>query len=98
MEYVMSKDLPRSLQRLGLYGGQAQRASEKVLKIIGAIRAGLDKPFHGVTVTRQGESRIKGCVKYDLGSGYRLKSLGVSSLCAGRLARGSECKSHTMKG
>lgn len=60
----------RQLSTLMNSGGSAQKSAEMILKIIGDITS-----FGTISCSRtthHGESRIEGCVKYDLVSGYRL--------------------------
>ncbi|WP_234853248.1 UvrD-helicase domain-containing protein [Paracoccus everestensis] len=66
------KDFDASLHKLFKLGGQNRKRYEKATGIIEAIDySGLDdlKRFR---VTNHGESRIKSCVKFDLGDGFRL--------------------------
>jgi len=75
------KDFPRSLQRLGIRGGQMQRVQRKVLEVMGTINSGLEDPFQSLNLTKHGESRIPHCIKYDLGNGYRLITTQNNSCC-----------------
>ncbi len=51
------------------YGGANERAAKKAAEIEVKLRTGFD--IQSMT-TDHGESRIKNCVKYDLGNGFRL--------------------------
>ena len=71
MQYFQLPDFEKSLQMAFQRGGQGQNAARKVRAILGSL--GEKDPFVGnVTPTNHGESRLPHCVKYDLGSGWRL--------------------------
>jgi hypothetical protein len=53
-------------------GKKAALAAGKVEEIIARLKTGEDLPAQAGSVTKHGELRIKGVMKYDLGSGYRL--------------------------
>lgn len=72
MEYLESKHMVKCLRNLKIRGGKGQAIASKVLALIGNISHGEDSPFDGLKVTNNGESRIKHCIKYDLGDGHRL--------------------------
>jgi len=66
---------PRVEKRLELLrrsGKKAALAADKVAEIIEQLRNDGVIPDRVGTVTKHGELRIKGVMKYDLGSGYRL--------------------------
>ena len=50
-------------------------AANRVAAIIMEVKRGKLPPEERCTFTRNGEARIKGCRKYNLGAGYRLVSL-----------------------
>ena len=58
----------KQMRLLRKAGKKALLAAEQADAIIEQLRAGLSSG----TTTRHGELRIKGCVKYDLGGGYRM--------------------------
>lgn len=60
--------LKRGSRRAGL-------AADRVETIIVEVKRGKLPPGEMCTFTRNGETRIKGCRKYDLGAGYRLVTL-----------------------
>jgi hypothetical protein len=62
----------KCLELLRRSGKKASLAATKVEEIIARLQAGGNIPDRVGTVTKHGEARIKGVVKYDLGSGYRL--------------------------
>ncbi len=51
------------------FGGPHGQAARKAAMLEVQLRTGVD--VHSMT-TDHGESRIKGCIKYDLGNGFRL--------------------------
>jgi hypothetical protein len=65
----------KRLELLRRSGKKAALAADKVEEIITRLQAGEDLPAQAGTVTKHGELRIKGVMKYDLGSGYRLVAL-----------------------
>jgi len=66
------KDFDSSLHKLFRLGGQNRKRFEKASGIIEAINhSGLDD-LKRFPITNHGESRIKSCVKFDLGDGFRL--------------------------
>ena len=62
------KKLKRQLQKKNSY---AANAAKKAEKIINALLNGT-KPFQAGKLTGNGDARIKNCLKYDLGKGFRL--------------------------
>src|SRR3990167_11314540 len=66
------KDFERQLQALHLSGGRPQRIAQKVMEIVGAATLDPAKGLSKYPLTNEGESRLRHCVKYDLGDGYRL--------------------------
>ncbi len=67
--------LDKCLNNLRRSGKKASLAADRADEIISRLRAGIFPPGQVATVTKHGELRIKGCMKYDLGSGYRLVTL-----------------------
>lgn len=72
MEYLKSKDLVKCLRDLKIRGGKGQAIASKVLTVLGNLAVDSASPLEGLKVTNHGETRIKHCVKFDLGDGYRL--------------------------
>jgi hypothetical protein len=70
VSYFRTKDFDRSLAGAFMGGGQRQKKARKVKEILGSLEEA--NPFLGVPVTNHGENRIRNCVKYDLGDGWRL--------------------------
>ncbi len=67
--------LDKQLQALGRSDKKAVLAAEKANEIVGKLQAGSLPLAEAGATTKRGEQRIKGCIKYDLGSGYRLVTL-----------------------
>jgi superfamily I DNA/RNA helicase len=70
--FLRHKDLDASLHKLFRLGGQNRRRFEKASGIIEAINHGGWEDLKKFPITNHGEGRIKSCVKFDLGDGYRL--------------------------
>lgn len=64
--------LDKGVQLLRRAGKKAALAADRVEEIVSRVCAGQLVPDRAGAVTRHGELRIKGVIKYDLGSGYRL--------------------------
>jgi hypothetical protein len=64
--------IKKSLESLRRSGRKAVLAAAKAEEIIQRMQRGRLIPELVGTVTKHGELRIKGIMKYDLGSGYRL--------------------------
>ena len=67
--------IPKRLELLRRAGKKAALAAGKVEEILTRLQSGENLPDQVGTVTKHGELRIKGVLKYDLGSGYRLVAL-----------------------
>ena len=65
-------ELSKRLDLLRRSGKKAALAAAKADEIIKRMQSGKVRPRRAGTVTKHGEARIKGVIKYDLGSGYRL--------------------------
>lgn len=65
-------NLYKNFAKLQRSGKKAVQAKDKAEQIITRLRSGETMPDQVGTVTKHGELRIKGAMKYDLGSGYRL--------------------------
>ncbi len=62
----------KQIRMLRRAGKKATLAADKADDIIAELRAGESIPEDIGSMTKHGEQRIKGLMKYDLGSGYRL--------------------------
>jgi putative component of toxin-antitoxin plasmid stabilization module len=67
--------LEKQLQALHRAGKKAALAAERAQSIIARLEAGKFSSIEAGALTKNGELRIKGCLKYDLGSGYRMVTL-----------------------
>ena len=67
--------IQKRLELLRRSDKKAALAAGKVEEIITRLQSGEDLPAQAGSVTKHGELRIKGVMKYDLGSGYRLVAL-----------------------
>lgn len=81
MQCYTYKDFNSSLQKLNRNGGAAQTKASKAYSVFGKAASGDNNPFHGLSVTNHGESRIEHCVKYELGDGYRLITIKDDNIC-----------------
>ncbi len=64
--------ITKRLELLRRSGKKAALAATKTEEIIARLKSGGELPDQAGTVTKHGEQRIRGVVKYNLGSGYRL--------------------------
>jgi hypothetical protein len=71
----MDPKIGKRLELLRRSGKKAALAAGETEEIIARLQNGGDLPTQAGTVTKHGELRIKGVMKYDLGSGYRLVAL-----------------------
>ena len=83
MKYLQEKNsITKQIRKLHQRGGHYQKAATKVYSIIGRIQNSED-PYHGISTTNHGETRIKHCVKYDLNGYCRLITIqnnGINAL------------------
>lgn len=67
--------LEKHLAALRKGGRRKNLVADRVVTIIDEVKRGQLPPEEVVAFTRNGEGRIRGCRKYDLGAGYRLITL-----------------------
>jgi hypothetical protein len=67
--------LDKQLQAMSRSHKKAALAAERAHDIVSKLQAGKPPSAEAGSTTKRGELRIKGCIKYDLGSGYRLVTL-----------------------
>ena len=67
--------LDKQLQTLSRSDKKAAQAAERAHEIVAKLQAASLPLAEAGATTNRGEQRIKGCIKYDLGSGYRLVTL-----------------------
>lgn len=66
-----TKDFMNALRAMKLSGGRKSKAADQVLAMLGSISR-FEDPFQALRLTKHGETRIPGCVKYDLQDFCRL--------------------------
>ena len=71
-EIVITKEFHQRLATLYKLGGRNRNIFNKVQGLLGGIREEGAKAFTRFSITNHGESRIKSCVKYNFGMGFRL--------------------------
>jgi hypothetical protein len=71
VEILFHRSFQTSLADMYRAGGEPKRRAEKVNAMLGALQTGV-AALSDYPITNHGESRIKHCKKYDLGSGFRL--------------------------
>ncbi|MEA2897382.1 MAG: hypothetical protein QOJ84_2997 [Bradyrhizobium sp.] len=79
VSYFTTKPFEKALQLAFLSGGQAQKRSDKARIVLGSLQD--SDPFVSLPVTKHGETRIKNCVKYELGDGWRLVTRQTDKTC-----------------
>ena len=77
--YFTPKELDKSLKAAFMGGGRRQKIAMKAKAILRSL--GDSNPFAIVPITNHGESRIRHCVKYDLGDGWRLIPQKTNKTC-----------------
>ncbi|MFC3354968.1 UvrD-helicase domain-containing protein [Sphingobacterium zeae] len=85
-EYIIDKLLAKQIQQLYKRGGNFQKAAEKIKQIIGNIKLNEEDPFKGIQLTKNGETRINNCVKYDLPGRARLITIQEKNICTLKFA------------
>jgi UvrD/REP helicase N-terminal domain/UvrD-like helicase C-terminal domain len=70
--YFQHKGLVQSLRKLNQKGGRFSQAAREVEALIGRITQGDEDPFEIMKQTKNGETRIGNCIKYDLAGYARL--------------------------
>ena len=81
MQYIQHRDFFDSVRRLKKKGGKFTTAANKVNALLGEISNGVDNPLNGFKVTRNNESRIPKCVKYDITGFSRLITVQADKAC-----------------
>jgi hypothetical protein len=71
VEIFETKEFLRAVRAMKLAGGRKSKAADQVLAMRGSVTL-FDDPFESLRKTKHGESRIAGCVKYDLQEFCRL--------------------------
>lgn len=81
IEYLRLPDFSKALNFLYKMGAKRKKVAEKVQALLTRV-GDYQSPLTGMKITNHGENRIKHCVKYDLGSGYRLVTIQHQKICA----------------
>ena len=71
-DIMASKEFHEKVSELYRLGGNGRRIYKNVYSLLGGIKEEGARAFRRLKTTNHGESRIKSCVKYDLGAGFRL--------------------------
>jgi hypothetical protein len=71
VEIYETKEFLKALKAMKLVGGRKSKAADQVLAMRSSVGL-LEDPFQSLRKTKHGESRIAGCVKYDLQEFCRL--------------------------
>jgi hypothetical protein len=71
IEIFETKEFLKALRSMRIAGGRKSKAAAQVLALRGSVGLS-DDPFQILRKTKHGESRISGCVKYDLSDFCRL--------------------------
>jgi len=71
-DIVITKEFHQRLSVLYKLGGRNRNIYAKVQALLGGIKEEGERAFNQLPITNHGESRIKSCVKHDLGLGFRL--------------------------
>jgi len=71
VELYETKDFMNALRTMKLSGGRKSKAASQVLAMLGSVSR-FEDPFDALRLTKHGETRISGCVKYDLQDFCRL--------------------------
>jgi len=81
VEYLRLPDFSKGLKSMYNAGAKRKKIAEKVQALLARV-GDYQSPLTGMKVTNHGEKRIKHCVKYDLGDGYRLVTIQHQKVCA----------------
>jgi hypothetical protein len=71
VEIYETKEFLKAIKAMKLIGGRKSKAADQVLAMRSSVGL-FDEPFQSLRMTKHGESRISGCVKYDLQGFCRL--------------------------
>jgi superfamily I DNA/RNA helicase len=74
VEIFETKEFVKALRAMKLAGGRKSNAANQVLAMRSSVGL-FDNPFQSLRKTKHGESRIAGCVKYDLQDYCRLVTI-----------------------
>jgi hypothetical protein len=77
--YYKTKDFEKALTTAFLQGGIPRKKQDKVRIVLGSLDT--PDPFQTLSVTKHGETRLRNCVKYELGDGWRLVTRQTDKTC-----------------
>lgn len=79
-DIIASKEFHEKVSELYRLGGNGRRIFKNVQSLLGGIKEEGARAFRNFKTTNHGESRIKSCIKYDLGAGFRLVTINTEKL------------------
>lgn len=79
-DIIASKEFHEKVSELYRLGGNGRRIYKNVYSLLGGIKEEGARAFRRLKTTNHGESRIKSCVKYDLGAGFRLVTVNTQKM------------------
>ena len=79
-DIIASKEFHQKVSELYRLGGNGRRIFRNVQSLLGGIKEEGARAFRSFRTTNHGESRIKSCVKYDLGAGFRLVTVNTGKM------------------
>ena len=71
-DIVVTKEFHQRISAMYRLGGRNRNIYAKIQSLLGGIKEEGERAFNQLSITNNGENRIKSCVKYDLGLGFRL--------------------------
>jgi hypothetical protein len=77
--YFETREFQRALNGAALLGGKPQKKQTMVRVVLGSLDQ--PDPFRTLSTTNYGETRLRNCVKYDLGDGWRLVTAQTKKTC-----------------
>ena len=79
-DIIASKEFHEKVSELYRLGGNGRRIFKNVQSLLGGIKEEGAGAFRNFKTTNHGESRIKSCIKYDLGAGFRLVTVNTEKM------------------
>jgi superfamily I DNA/RNA helicase len=79
-DIIASKEFHEKVSELYRLGGNGRRIFKNVQSLLGGIKEEGARTFRNFKTTNHGESRIKSCIKYDLGAGFRLVTVNTEKM------------------
>ena len=79
-DIIASKEFHEKVSELYRLGGNGRRIFKNVQSLLGGIKEEGARAFRNFKTTNHGESRIKSCIKYDLGAGFRLVTVNTEKM------------------